>query len=109
MSFQIVSERLKALQESNALLKELIDRLANLKFQPGSVPLDDDENNVKVELTSEIHQLIKDQDEDLAILQEDVTDVEVGRSGGELEQQKVLLDSGVKKAREELKAYVPLS
>jgi protein transport protein SEC20 len=109
MSFQIVSERLKALQESNALLKELIDRLANLKFQPGSVPLDDDENNVKVELTSEIHQLIKDQDEDLAILQEDVTDIEVGRLGGELEQQKVLLDSGVKKAREELKAYVPLS
>jgi protein transport protein SEC20 len=109
MSFQIVSDRLKALQESNALLKELIDRLANLKFQPGSVPLDDDENNVKVELTSEIHQLIKDQDEDLAILQEDVTDIEVGRSGGELEQQKVLLDSGVKKAREELKAYVHLS
>jgi hypothetical protein len=103
MSFEVVSERLKALQESNAQLKDLIDRLANLKFQPGSIPLDEEEDNVKVELTSEIHQIIKDQEEDLTILQEDVIDLDFGRSDGELQQQKAFLDHAVKKAIEELK------
>jgi protein transport protein SEC20 len=103
MSFEVVSERLKALQKLNAQLKDLIDRLANLKFQPGSIPLDEEEDNVKVELTSEIHQIIKDQEEDLTILQEDVIDLDFGRSDGELQQQKAFLDHAVKKAFEELK------
>jgi hypothetical protein len=105
MSFEIVSERLKALQESNAQLKDLIDRLATLKLQPGSIPLDDDEDNAKSELTGEIHQIIKDQDEDLTILQEDVADLDFGRVDGELQQQKAFLDRGVKKAIQELKRY----
>ena len=103
MSFQIVSERLKVLQESNLQLKDLIDRLANLKFQPGSIPLDEEEDNVKVELTVEIQQIIKDQEEDLTILQEDVIDLDFGRSDRESQQQKALLDRAVKKAIEELK------
>lgn len=103
MSFEVVSERLKALQESNAQLKDLIDRLANLKFQPGSIPLDEEEDNVKVELTAEIHQIIKDQEEDLTILQEDVIDLDFGRSDGELHQQKAFLDHAVRKAIDELK------
>jgi protein transport protein SEC20 len=103
MSFQIVSERLKVLQESNLQLKDLIDRLANLKFQPGSIPLDEEEDNVKVELTAEIQQIIKDQEEDLTILQEDVIDLDFGRSDRESQQQKALLDRAVKKAIEELK------
>jgi protein transport protein SEC20 len=103
MSFQIVSDRLKVLQESNLQLKDLIDRLANLKFQPGSIPLDEEEDNVKVELTAEIQQIIKDQEEDLTILQEDVIDLDFGRSDRESQQQKALLDRAVKKAIEELK------
>ena len=103
MSFEIVSERLKTLQESNVQLKDLIDRLANLKFQPGSIPLDEEEENAKAELTAEIHQIIKDQEEDLDTLQEDVIDLDFGRSDGETLQQKALLDRAVKKALEELK------
>lgn len=103
MSFEIVSERLKTLQESNVQLKDLIDRLANLKFQPGSIPLDEDEENARAELTAEIHQIIKDQEEDLDTLQEDVIDLDFGRSDGETLQQKALLDRAVKKALEELK------
>lgn len=103
MSFEVVSERLRVLQESNTQLKDLIERLANLKFQPGSIPLDEEEDNAKVELTAEIHQIIKDQEEDLTILQEDVIDLDFGRSDGELQQQKSLLDRGVKKAKGELK------
>jgi len=70
MSFQTLSERLTALQESNAQLKELIERLATIKFQPGSIPLYNEEGNVITELTSEIQQTLKDQDEDLELLQE---------------------------------------
>jgi protein transport protein SEC20 len=103
MSFEVVSERLRVLQESNSQLKDLIDRLATLKFQPGSIPLDEGEDNAKAELTAEIHQIIKDQEEDLTILQEDVTDLDFGRSDGELQQQKASLDHVVKKAIQELK------
>lgn len=106
MSFEIVSERLKVLQESNVQLRDLIDRLANLKFQPGSIPLDEEEDNAKVELTAEIHQIIKDQEEDLTVLQEDVIDLDFGTSSRELERQKAVLDHGVQKAMEELKTWV---
>jgi protein transport protein SEC20 len=105
MSFEVVSERLKALQESNIQLKDLIDRLANLKFQPGSIPLEEEEDNAKAELTAEIHQIIKDQEEDLEVLQEDVIDLDFGRSDRETHQQKLLLDRAVRKTLEELKRY----
>ena len=105
MSFQTISERLAALQESNEQLKELIERLATIKFQPGSIPLDNDEGNVMTELTSEIHQTLRDQDEDLELLQEDVNDLDTGRQGSELEVQKDRLDLAVKRAIKELKGY----
>ena len=70
MSFEKLSESLHTLQESNATLKELIDSLANLNFQPGSVPLDDDEDNMKTEILSDIHQTIKDQNDDFEVLQQ---------------------------------------
>jgi hypothetical protein len=103
MSFQTLSERLTALQESNAQLKELIERLATIKFQPGSIPLYNEEGNVITELTSEIQQTLKDQDEDFELLQEDVCDLDSGRQGSELEQQKDRLDQAVKRAIKELK------
>ena len=103
MSFEILSERLRALQESNAQLKELNDRLANIKFQPGSVPLDDDEDNVKTELTAEIHQTIKDQEEDLEVLKDDVADLESGARGSEQGQLNAGLQRNVNRAVQELK------
>jgi len=105
MSFQALSERLTTLQESNAHLKDLIDRLANLKFQPGSIPLDDDDDNVMTELTSEIQQTIKDQDEDFELLQEEVYDLGIGRPGSELEGQRSGLEEAVKRATKALKSY----
>jgi protein transport protein SEC20 len=103
MSFQTLSERLQALQESNAQLKDLIERLATIKFQPGSIPLENEEGNVMTELTSEIHQTLKEQQEDLELLQEDVYDIDSGRQGSELELQKGRLDQAVKRAIKELK------
>lgn len=103
MSFQSVSERLSALQESNQQLKTLIERLATIKFQPGSVPVDNEEDNVISELTSEIHQMLKDQDEDFELLQEEALDLDTGRRGSELEQQKETLIAVIKRAIKELK------
>jgi protein transport protein SEC20 len=103
MSFQTLSERLTALQESNAQLQELIDRLTTIKFQPGSIPLDNEEGNVMTELSSEIQQTLNDQSEDLELLHEDVYDLDSGRKGSELDLQKDKLDQAVKRAVKELK------
>ncbi|KAH6709615.1 protein transport membrane glycoprotein-like protein Sec20 [Leptodontidium sp. MPI-SDFR-AT-0119] len=106
MSFQIISERLKALQESNTQLKELIDRLATINFQPGSVPLggeEDREENVMQELAAEIHQLIREEDEDFELLNEEVEELDEGKRGSELEQQKMELKGAVMRGMRELK------
>ncbi len=55
------------------------------------------------ELTSEISQTLKDQDEDLELLQEDVLDLDAGRRDSDLELQKDRLDQAVKRAIKELK------
>ena len=102
MSFQSISDRLATLQESNAQLKDLIDRLANLKFQPGSVPLDNEDGNIITELTSEIQQTLREQDDDFGNLQEDVYDLPTG-VGREFEEQREDLDVTVKRAVKELK------
>ncbi|KAF8857011.1 Sec20-domain-containing protein [Acephala macrosclerotiorum] len=105
MSFESVSDQLKALKESNAQLKDLIDRLANINFQPGSVPLDDGDENVATELTSEIHQTLKEQDEDFELLLEEAQDLDAGKENSELWQQKEELKSDVTRAITELKSY----
>jgi protein transport protein SEC20 len=106
MSFESLSERLTVLQESNAQLKDLIDRLATINFQPGSIPLDNDDGNVATELTAEIHQTLKDQEEDFDLLQEEVYDIDSGKPGSELQNRKNKLDQGVKRGIKELKMYV---
>ena len=73
MSFEGLQERLSALQETTSQLKELIDRLADLKFQPGSVPLDTSEDgSVSGELSTEIVSLLRDGDDEKELLLEEV-------------------------------------
>lgn len=73
MSFEGLQERLTALQETTTQLKELIDRLATLKFAPGSVPLaTDEEGSVSGELSGEISQSLKDGEEEHELLAEEV-------------------------------------
>ncbi|PBP26927.1 Sec20 domain containing protein [Diplocarpon rosae] len=104
MSFQIISERLKNLQESTAQLKEFIERLANINFQPGSVPLSiDEDDNILREMVSEIHQTIREQDEEFEILQEEVEELVEGKKGSEMEHQKIELRSAVVRGIRELK------
>lgn len=73
MSFEGLQERLTALQETTIQLKELIDRLGTLKFQPGSVPLTTDEDNSESgELSAEITSTLRDGEEEHELLQEEV-------------------------------------
>ncbi|KAH8815124.1 protein transport membrane glycoprotein-like protein Sec20 [Xylogone sp. PMI_703] len=105
MSFESLSERLVALQESNSQLRELIDRLGNLKFQPGSVPLDNEDGNVMTELAVEIQQTLKEQDEDFELLQEQAYDLIAGKPGSEAHERKANLIDSIKRSTQELKSY----
>jgi protein transport protein SEC20 len=104
MSFEALHERLTALQEATSQLKELIDRLGHVKFQPGSVPLSGgDDHNVATELSTEINQIIREEEEDLELLQEEITDLRSGRPGSEAAHSKARLKDGAARLEEELK------
>ncbi len=108
MSFETLVERLDALQESNSQLKELIKRLATINFQPGSVPLDEGNRNVLDELTLEIHQTLKDQEEDFELLQEEVEEWDAGmrrKQRQELDKEKDRFEDDLKRSVKELKRY----
>ncbi|KAF2001208.1 Sec20-domain-containing protein [Amniculicola lignicola CBS 123094] len=78
---QTLSNRLTALSENNKGLTQLIQRLSKLDFQPGSVPLTssnaagDVDADARVELTAEIHETLKQLEEDLELLRQEVEDV----------------------------------
>lgn len=107
MSFDALQERLAALQETTAQVKELIDRLATLNFQPGSVPLgnpngeanndDDDDENVATELSAEINQILREEEEELELLVEELADLRGGKEGSEAARRKERLREGVER------------
>ncbi|POR33246.1 Uncharacterized protein TPAR_06556 [Tolypocladium paradoxum] len=97
MSLEGLHERLTALQETTTQLRDLIDRLANLKFQPGAVPLGtEEESSVSGELSAEIGQILRSGLEEQELLREEAKYVRpeghdkarlqdgVDRVGGEL-------------------------
>lgn len=100
MSLEALQERLAALQETTSQLRELIDRLGSLKFEPGSVPLGtDEENSVSGELSAEIGQMLRGGVEDQELLQEEVNYL---RPEG---QEKGRLKDGVEKVGQDLTRY----
>lgn len=105
-----LSERLSALQETTAQLQELIHRLANLKFAPGSVPLtaegEEESDNVATELSAEISSILREEEEELELLQEEIIDLRGGRPGSESEHRKQRLKEGAQRLENELKTYV---
>ncbi|KAG7103861.1 hypothetical protein HYQ45_018649 [Verticillium longisporum] len=105
MSFEGLQERLTALQETTSQLQELIDRLHNLTFQPGSVPLGGpDDDNVGTELSAEISQILREEEDELELLQEEVEDIRSGRPGSETEHTKTRLKDGLERLQQELKS-----
>ena len=99
-----LQERLAALQETTGQLRELIDQLANIQFQPGFVPLgSSDEDNVAAELGAEISQILREEEEDLELLHEEIVDLRSGRPGSDAEHRKTRLKEGAQRLGAELK------
>jgi protein transport protein SEC20 len=69
-----LSARCASLSEANKTVSTLIQRLGKLNFQPGSVPLDGEEGDVRAELSSEIHESLKQQEEELELLKQEAED-----------------------------------
>ncbi|KAI3337845.1 Sec20-domain-containing protein [Ustulina deusta] len=98
-----LQDRLNALQDATSQLEELIHQLANFDFQPGSVPLGAAaDDHVGSELSSEINQILREQEEELELLQEEIIDVRPGRPGSALQHDKDRLKDGAERLEQEL-------
>ncbi|KAI1744265.1 Sec20-domain-containing protein [Xylaria scruposa] len=101
--FADLQDRLNVLQDATNQLKELIQRLANFDFQPGSVPLGAaDDDHVGSELGSEINQVLREQEEELELLQEEIIDLPPGRPGSTLPHDRERLKDGAERLGQEL-------
>ncbi|KAI0489625.1 Sec20-domain-containing protein [Xylaria cf. heliscus] len=101
--FADLQDRLNVLQDATNQLKELIHRLANFDFQPGSVPLGaTDDDHVGSELGSEINQVLREQEEELELLQEEIIDLPPGRPGSTLPHDRERLKDGAERLGQEL-------
>ncbi|KAI1115140.1 Sec20-domain-containing protein [Nemania sp. NC0429] len=101
--FTDLQDRLNVLQDATNQLKELIHRLANFDFQPGSVPLGAAaDDNVGAELSAEINQILREQEEELELLQEEIVDIRPGRPGHALQHDKDRLKDGAERLEQEL-------
>ncbi|KAK4698174.1 protein transport protein SEC20, partial [Lecanoromycetidae sp. Uapishka_2] len=74
MSSQTLYVRLAPLFESLKQTQQLITRLSKLPAQPGSSPSNPEEGDARVELSAEIHQSLKEQEEDFELIRQEVED-----------------------------------
>ncbi|GAB7364172.1 hypothetical protein MBLNU230_g4723t1 [Neophaeotheca triangularis] len=69
-----LAQSLQSLSESLKTTNTLILRLAKLTFQPGTEGLDEP-NTVRVELSQDIHESLKQHEEDLELVKQEVADL----------------------------------
>ncbi|GAP90290.1 putative protein transport membrane glycoprotein Sec20 [Rosellinia necatrix] len=101
--FTDLQDRLNVLEDATNQLRDLIHRLASFDFQPGSVPLSAaDDDHVGSELSSEINQILREQEEELELLQEEIVDVRPARPGSALQHDKDRLKDGAERLAQEL-------
>jgi protein transport protein SEC20 len=109
-----LTTRLAALSESYKTTLQLINRLSKLQFQPGSTPLDTSEADVRVELTTDIHDSLKQQEEDLELLKQEIDDLGSGgdphsyqrRRESERDRDRLRLSVQLARLGEDLRLYV---
>ena len=80
MASQSLSARLKALADTYESTLTLIQRLQKLPSTPGS--LSRSESDPRLELSSEIHQSLKEQEDELETLRQEVDDAGTHLRGG---------------------------
>lgn len=93
MSLDDLKERFKDLQEETTQVWQLIDRIADLDFTPSGPPLRaDEEDSALAELSSEITQTLREGDDELEVLKEEVEDLPEGPAGAAGDQRRRLID-----------------
>ncbi|KAF2186854.1 hypothetical protein K469DRAFT_662681 [Zopfia rhizophila CBS 207.26] len=75
---QTLATRLNTLSEENKAVLQLVQRLSKLDFQPGSVPLNSEEGDARLELSAEIHESLRQLEEKLELLRQEIEDVVQG-------------------------------
>lgn len=80
MASQSLSARLQALQDTYKSTLTLIQRLQKLPSTPGTFTSSD--SDPRLELSSEIHQSLKEQENDLEVLRQEVEDATTNYTGG---------------------------
>ena len=80
MTTQELASRLTTLQENHKQVSQLITRLSKLPAQPGSTSPSSNQSDVRLELSEEIHQSLKEQEEDLELVRQEVEDTTSGAS-----------------------------
>jgi len=113
MSAQALNARLTSLFESLKQTQNLITRLSKLPTQPGSSPSNPEEGDARVELSAEIHQSLKEQEEDFDLLRQGVEDqtnsVDWSSSarprGSGRDRERTDLASQITRLGEDLKMY----
>lgn len=74
MNTQTLNVRLTPLFDAHKQTLNLIHRLSKLPAQPGSSPLNPDAGDARVELSAEIHQSLKEQEEDFELIRQEFED-----------------------------------
>jgi len=113
MKAQALHARLIPLFESLKQNQQLITRLSKLPAQPGSSPSNPGEGDARVELSAEIHQGLKEQEEDFELLRQEVEDqtntsswsASARRRDSGRDREKTDLATQVTRLGEDLKMY----
>ena len=108
MSSQSLLDRIVSLSESHKLTQSHISRLAGLPAQPGSSLWNTDDTDARAELSAEIHQSLKDQEEQLELLQQEIDAFAFRQRVGGQEKEKSLLKAHVLRVAEDLKRCILL-
>ena len=103
-----LSQQLSQLSDSLKATNTLINRLAKLSIQPGSEPLEG-EGSVRVELAQDIHESLKQLEEDLELLQQEAEDLASTanahrRRDSEKDRDKARLNAQVARLSEDLRS-----
>ena len=108
MTTQEISTRLKSLSDSNRDISQLISKLSKLS---SSSEAGIDESEVRVELSSEIHQSLKELEEDFELVRQEAEEVAnsaswssgARRKEGEKERDRVNIITQTERLKEDLK------
>ncbi|KAI9765106.1 MAG: hypothetical protein M1840_007813 [Geoglossum simile] len=101
MSHSPLPGRLVNLSEAHRVTLSLINRLSRLSAQPSR--LAEDGGDVRLELTAEIHQGLKEQEDALELLKQEVDDYTAKARGVERESERARLEASIARIGEDLK------